>query len=158
MAMIELDFQADEAAVRDDLKAAPESADAAALENTFFVVPTRLRIDDIELLEYPGVHPAWRPLPLLGFAPRLCRVAAAVGDGETATISLMDGGALQLERRGDTLNLTSSLTPEQVATVSRGELVQESAKFAAEVCAFLASLAPAMSEHPAWPTWCPDSD
>lgn len=158
MAVIELAFQADEAAVKDDLKAAPQNADAAVLENTFFVVRTRFRIDDIELLEYPGVHPAWRPLPLLGFAPRLCRVAAAVGDGDTATISLMDGGVLQLERYGDSLRLTSSLSPEQVATVSRGDLVRESAKFAAEACAFLASLAPAMPEHPAWPTWCPSSD
>lgn len=156
--MIDLAFQANDEEIRRDLEAEPEEADAAALEHTFFVVPTRFVIDGIELLAYPGVHAGWRPLPLLGFAPRLRRVAAAVRDGETESISLMDGGVLQLERRGDTLRVTSSLTPKDAATVSREELVRESAKFAGEVCGYLALTAPAMLEHPSWPTWCSDHD
>jgi hypothetical protein len=156
--MIDLAFQANDEEIRRDLEAEPERADPAALEDTFFVVPTRFVIDGIELLAYPGVHAAWRPLPLLGFAPRLRRVAAAVGDGDTASISLMDGGVLQLERRGDALRVSSSLAPEHVAMVSRDELARESAKFAADVCAYLALMAPAMSEHPSWPTWCSDPE
>lgn len=36
----------------------------------------------------------------------------------------MDGGVLQLERRGDALRVSSSLAPEHVAMVSRDELAR----------------------------------
>ena len=64
--MIELAFQADDEGVRSDLEAFPAQAPAAALEHTYFVVPTRLTVDGNELLAFPGVYEAWRPLPLLG--------------------------------------------------------------------------------------------
>jgi hypothetical protein len=155
--MIELAFRADESAFAEDLDASPEDASAAAVEQTYFVVATRLAIDGIELLEYPGVHAAWRPLPLLGFASSLRRVVSTIADGQAGSISLADGGVLCVERRGETLRLSSSLVPDNAASVQRDVLMQESEKFGTAACLFVSGIVPAMRQHPAWRSWCPES-
>ena len=65
MVMIELTFRAD---VESEDDQAPESASAAAIEHTYFVVPVRFAIDGRELLTFPGANPDWRPLPVVGLS------------------------------------------------------------------------------------------
>jgi hypothetical protein len=155
MTIVRLEIRPDDEALRADVEEVLVDAPAAALEHTYFVVATRFVVDGEELLAYPGVYEAWRPLPLLGFAPRLSKVARDIADGETTTISLMDGGTLELGRKGRTVIIRASLTGAEV-TVARARLVHATADFADEVCAYVVSAAPAIACHAAWGTWCGD--
>jgi hypothetical protein len=155
VAVIELAIQADDDEVRSDLDALPSTAPAAALEHTYFVVPTRLAVDGKDLLAFPGVYEAWRPLPLLGFAPRLRAVASALPDGQAATLSLADGGTLEFRRDGADVRIRASLTGDEV-TVAAEHLADASVAFAREVCEYVLSIVPSMLAHGSWSMWCGD--
>jgi hypothetical protein len=153
MSAIELAMRADDEAVRADLDDSPVDAPAAAVEETFFVVPTRLAVDGIELLTYPGVYDGWRPLPLLGFAPRLRNLTTGLRAGKAATLSLRDGGHLEFRRDGTVVVISSSLTGDDAA-ISVERLADAAVNFSADVCAYLLSLIPAMAGHTSWESWC----
>ena len=155
--MIELAIEHDDEALRADGES-PTEAPAAALEETYFVVPTRFAVNGKELLAYPGgAHEAWRPLPLLGFGPRLRDIALSVKDGDAATISLAGGGSLELRREVETVVLKSSLAGDEVRA-SHDELMATAAAFATDVCNYLQSVLPSLATHPAWRNWCGASD
>lgn len=135
----------------------PEFASSAAIEQTYFVVPVRLCIDGHELLIYPGVHPAWRPLPVLGFATRLRRVLITLEPRRSEAITLADGGSLEIYRDEDNLILTTSLAPLR-ANAPREELVAAAVHFSSEACDYARSVSPTISAHPFWSTWCPEPD
>lgn len=152
MTAIELAIQPDDEALRADLEESPVEAPAAAIEQTYFVVPTRLAVDGKELLAFPGVYDAWRPLPLLGFAPRLRDSAIRLKDGEAATLSLSDGGALELRRDGADVRISSSMTGDEV-TISAERLVEAAGALAHEACAYVLSIIPSMVTHSSWESW-----
>lgn len=150
--MIELEFRR---ILRDDLEIqeAPESAPAAAIEHTYFVVPVRLNVQGEELLAYPGVYPDWRPLPVLGFATQLRRTVTGLEHRQSGSITLADGGSLAISRDGSDLVFTRALAPVQV-TASRDESVRAAVDFLLAVCEYVQSVAPTISTHPAWSGWC----
>jgi hypothetical protein len=150
--MIELAIEHDDDTLLADGHESPMEAPAGALEETYFVVPTRFAVDGRELLAYPGVHETWRPLPLLGFGPRLRDSAFSVREGGTATVSLADGGSLHLRPQGEIVLINASLTGDQVS-VAADELVTAAAVFAADVCDYLQSVLPALVTHPGWTKW-----
>lgn len=153
--MIELSLRPDP---DDGLEAeeAPEAAPAAAIEHTYFVVPVRLSIDGEELLAYPGVHPDWRPLPVLGFASQLLNAVAGLEHGQSGTVTLEDGGLLSIARDRDNFFITTSLSVVS-ASAPRDEFVRAAVSFARAACDYVLSLAPGMVAHPAWSGWCPES-
>lgn len=155
MTVIELAIQVDDEALRADLEESPVDAPAAAVEQTYFVVPTRLSVDGTELLAFPDVHDRWRPLPLLGFAPQLRDLAIDLGDGEAATLSLADGGSLEFQRDGGKVQISSSTTRDQ-AVVPAEELVEAAVALAEDACASVLSIVPAMVTHGSWSAWCAD--
>lgn len=153
MTVIDLAIRADDEALRADLEESPVEAPAAAVEQTYFLVPMRLAVDGKELLAFPGAYEAWRPLPLLGFAPHLRDVATGLREGEAATLSLTDGGCLEFRRRGAEMVIRSSLTGDE-ATVSAERLAEAAVGLAAEACAYVLSIVPAMAAHGSWESWC----
>jgi hypothetical protein len=70
--MITLDFKVDEDALSEDLVANPETASAAALEQTYFVMPVRFAVDNTELLAFAGMYETWRPQPIIRRKRRVC--------------------------------------------------------------------------------------
>jgi hypothetical protein len=156
MTVTKLTIQADDDALRADVEDSPHLASAAALEQTYFVVPTRFAVDGNELLAFPGVCDAWRPLPLLGFAPRLRELATGLKDGQEGTIFLADGGHLAFRRTGADVLISSSI-PGKEATISAERLTEIAVAFAREVCEYVLSIIPAMAAHGSWNTWCDGS-
>ncbi|EHR52038.1 hypothetical protein SacmaDRAFT_3835 [Saccharomonospora marina XMU15] len=138
-----------------DADAGAESAPAAAIEHTYFVVLVRLNIDGQELLAFPGVYSDRRPLPALGFASQLLRTVSELGHGESGTVTLEDGGVLSIARDGDHLAVASSLAATRV-TVLRSDLLGAARALARVACDYVLSVSPAMATHASWRDWCPE--
>jgi hypothetical protein len=154
MAMITLDFEVDEEALREDLEVRPETAEVAALEQTHFVMPVRFAIGDTDLLAFPGVYDAWRPQPLLGFATHLA-AAVAARPGESTSSHIADGGRLDFERLDSTIRVSSTLLPGQAESVAAAELMAAVREFRARVRDVLLQRVPALRSHPWWGRWFP---
>jgi hypothetical protein len=152
MAMITLDFEVDERVLADDGHYDPAAADAAALEETYFVMPFRFSVESVELLGIPGRQPATLALPLLGFATNVHRVASAMSPGQTARCYLAGGGELTFERVASLMRISSSLTGNTV-TVEAGELVQATRSLLERVRDLLLKRFPVLQTHRAWDTW-----
>lgn len=152
--MITLEFEIDEAALVEDGRYSPATANQAALEETYFLTPFRFAVDGVELL---GVHerqPATLALPLLGFASHVHRVVAGTLPGETKRCYLAGGGDLTFERRANLMHVSSSLTGAAV-TVDAGELLQAVRSLLDRVRDLLLRRFPDMHAHPAWGSWFP---
>ncbi len=149
--MIELALRADAS----DLSEADEvvvGSPGSAIEHTFFVVPVRFSVAGVDLLAYPDVYADWRPLPVLGFASQLRRTVMELEPGQAGTVSLEDGGALKLCRKGANFTIEATLIGVQV-TVSRDELMAAVTRFSGEAASFAQSVAPSIVDHPVWGEW-----
>ncbi|WP_248582715.1 hypothetical protein [Nocardioides sp. InS609-2] len=137
MAMIELSMRPD---LDYDVEAdeVPESAPAAAIEHTYFVVPVRLTVDGQALLAYRGVYADWRPLPVLGFAIQMRGIVTGLKDGQSGTVTLEDGGFLSITRHGDNLVFATSLESITV-TALRDDLVIAAERLAQQACEYVRS-------------------
>jgi hypothetical protein len=153
--MIILDFLLDEETFDKDLRSSPETANAAALEQTFFVVPVRFASGETELLSFPGAYDAWRPQPLIGFATHLVVATQGASPGTMASCHLADGGRLDFERIDYTIRVSSTLLPQQVEIVKAVELVRAARDFRERVRTCLSLRVPALSRHPWWGKWFP---
>jgi hypothetical protein len=152
MAMITLEFETDEAVLAEDAHLDPASANPAALEETYFVMPFRFAIDGAELLGVNGKRT--HPLPLLGFSSDLHQTIKNLRVGEAKKFYLAGGGHLVLERVGRTLRVFSSLTGK-TAFVDADSLSHAVRFLLARVRALLAKHFPKMQTHPAWQNWFP---
>lgn len=172
--MVLLEFQVDEAAFREAEEANPAAIGAAVVEQTYLVMPVRLRVGGTELLELPpspaqglwisepggitlpprpdgAVQSPWRSLPLLHVAVEgLAQVRQARARG-SATYHLPGGGWLRFEVAGENVLVTSDLGQTAVATIAA--LVQAFEEFAAAVRAALRQRLPELSRHPYWGRW-----
>ena len=148
--MITLEFKIDEAEWQSDVAASPTTANPAALEQTYFVMPVRFTVQGKELLGIPGVGP-WQRLPMLGLAWGFGRVAH-LSTGDKVNLSLAGGGNLEFRAGADAVTVTSSLRHESVE-VDAEELRHSAGNFVESVRREFRKRLPSMSSHPAWSTW-----
>lgn len=88
--MIILDFRVDDEGLAEDVGTGAEIANAAAIEETYFVMPVRFAIGNTELLAFPGVHATWRPQPIVGFATHLAAAVLSAERGKPACLHTAD--------------------------------------------------------------------
>jgi hypothetical protein len=150
--MIALEFDIDESALAEDLESSPESANPAALEETYFLMPVRLTVDGIALLQLRGSTSSALPLPLLSVASFGWERISQLGENEVWTYGLPGGGKLLFTREGDAVTIRSDLNGAVVST-SYAELVREWREFRKRVKDFLAEHVPKLRTHSAWTTW-----
>lgn len=148
--MIRLDFEIDERALVEDGQFTPATASQAALEETFFVTPFRFCIDGIELIGVRGR--STHPLPLLGFASHLHQAIKATRAGEAKRCYLAGGGDLLLERKDNTMRVSSSLTGKTVI-VDADDLLEAARSLLTRARDVLLKRFPEMQAHPAWQGW-----
>jgi hypothetical protein len=150
------EFRVDEQSLKKDLRHSPETADPAVLGETYFVMPVRLSINEVELLQ--GIGPKarnsdpWLPLPVLGSATDMLEGLQEMGLHGTRKISLAGSGTLYLARERDRLSLTCSLN-EKTVTTNVVEVIDAFRDFLDKVRAMLVSQVPAMMKHPFWDQW-----
>ena len=154
--MIVLDFQVDEDGLAEDLAASPETATAAALEETYFVMPVRFAVGSAELLAFPGAYDTWRPQPILGFATHLFAAVMSVTSGGRASCHTTDGGRLVFEPSDSITRISSTLLPDSKVSVPTIELIGAARALRDRVEELLLQRVPTMKEHPWWSKWFPE--
>jgi hypothetical protein len=154
--MIILDFQPDEETLAKDLATSPESASSAVLEQTYWLMPTRFAIDGVDLLAFPGAYDTWRPQPVLGLATQLAAAVAEASSGTRSYCHMDEGGRLDFEPRGPSIQVSSTLLPGQALTAPAALLNDEVLAFRGRVRDFLLQRVPAMRLHSHWGTWFPE--
>lgn len=172
--MTTVDFGLDEASLAEDLQLSPESANPAALEETYFVMPVRLCMKDVELFEQPNsakrtvlfgatnqsvqkIHlfneaSCWLSLPLLGFATHALRALNQMKLGDEKKLYLAGGGDLMLTRDGDKLFVESSINGKSSST-EFAEAVNAFGAFSEKIRQLLVSRVPEIQQHPSWRKW-----
>ena len=150
--MITLDFEIDERVFVEDGQCDPATAEPAALEETYFVMPFRFSVKGVELLGIRGRQPATLALPLLGFATDVNRAVSAARSRETTKCYLAGGGELTFERTASVMRVSSSLTGNTV-TAEADDLVKATRLLLERVRELLLKRFPGMQAHPAWGTW-----
>lgn len=174
--MIAVDFRLDEASLAEDLLHSPEHASLAALEETYFVMPVRLCVNEVELLEQPNrknrnvfiAHPEqsaqrmqlpheggrWLPLPLLGFATHALLALNEAKPGRGQKLNLAGGGHLMFTCQGEQLSVASSINGKRSST-QFAEVLNAFRTFSENIRQLLVSQVPAIQQHPFWRQWFP---
>lgn len=172
--MTTVDFRLDEASLAEDLQHSPESANPAALEETYFVMPVRLCVNGIELLEQsghakrnvfigadehglrqtqrPNEASCYLPLPLLGFATQALQALNQMKPGCVQKLYLAGGGDLLLARHGEQLSIESSISGKSSST-EFAEALSAFRAFSEKIRQLLVSRVPAIQQHPSWRQW-----
>ena len=148
-----LDFKLNESALAEDLACPPESANPAALEETYFVMPVSFVVDGIDVLALTGR--STHELPVLGFAADALRVLEQLKPREEKALYLAGGGELRVRFDGHGFDVSCSLNGNSVY-VERDELITAFRMFAAKVKKMLVVRAPEIQTHKMWPQWFPD--
>jgi hypothetical protein len=149
--MITLEFQIDEGVLAEDAAEDPATADASALEQTFFVMPVRFAVNGTELFGIRELE-HWQELPLLGFATALRRVIVELRKNSHARTFLAGGGELRCQRTDDAVQLVNSLN-KRVATADAEALRAAVQDFARRARLFLETRFPPIQTHPHWRSW-----
>ena len=152
--MVTLDFQVDESVLSDDRRYNPAVADPAVIETTYFTMPVRFSVDDIEVLQTPSG--SWLPQPVLGFATHLDQSLDNLRSTGSASCSVDGAGTLSFQRRGEQVQLTCSFNRIEVE-VSIDDLDSAFKDFRERVAAVLRTRVPELTRHPSWSTWFPAS-
>jgi hypothetical protein len=170
--MIVIDFIADDSVIERDLAegGSPDAIEEAAWFETWFEVPVRFAVDNIDLLEGPRVgpeeaivgagwttvprldDPRYTRLPIVGFAVDLSRMLAAL---EAGSEDRWRPGALRFRReRVGKVRVTSVRLGREVI-VTEEELHDAAAMFIERVKEFLSRRASGIDRHPRWNEWFP---
>lgn len=150
--MTEIDFLIDEGVLTEDLAVDPTQADAAALEETYFIMPVRLHIRDRDLF---GSESGERmPLPILGFATRFSQALHRCFSDAKGTMYLAGGGHINLELRKSELTVSCSLT-KRSSSDDATKIVHAANAFSNNVRLFLLDRIPHLERHRSWRYWFP---
>jgi hypothetical protein len=153
-----LEFQIDEAALAADREVDPRTADAAALQETYFLMPTRLQVHQDELFAAPlqgyrkDASP-WLELPILHVATvGLQKVKDICKQGQSTYTLPGSGWRLRFQASGQDILIHSEVNGRQ-SCVHYTELLAAFEHFASIVKEVLSRKVPELQEHPYWGTW-----
>lgn len=177
--MVQMEFRVSQASLSEDKQSDPASREAGVLQETYFVMPVRLRVTDVDLLEThatdntvfsgnPGdasleISSAsfdipWMELPLLGVAS-LLPVCLEQAQREGVSQFNLPGSGFRLLFRvsGEEICVESEVNGRQ-ACASYDELSDGFRRFASSVRRFLLSEFPDLAQHKYWGSWLVGSD
>lgn len=171
--MVKLEFRVTEKSLSEDRQADPGSQEAGVLQETYFVMPVRLRVGDEEMLETettervflgrPGrpdllisgsqSRSPWMMLPLLSVAVLApARLDEARRNGSSSYDLPGTGLRLLLLAKGDDICIESEVNGRR-ACASYAELRDEFDRFATEVRRVILRELPELGKHPYWGPW-----
>ena len=153
-----LEFQVDEAALAADREVDPRTADAAALQETYLLMPTRLQVHQDELFAVPlkdhrkDASP-WLELPILHVATVGLQKVKDICKQSQSTYTLLGSGwRLHFQASGQDVLIHSEVNGRQ-SCVHYTELLAAFEHFASTVKEVLRHKVPELQEHPYWGKW-----
>ena len=147
--MVIFEFKIDENSLADDLKANPISANPAALQETYFEMPIRLSVNDVELFEFPGSHNPWLRLPLLDVATVGIEKVKRLKSEKNSTYYLPGGWELRFRKNDAFVTILSTINMKTVET-SYDDIMESFLAFNVKVKSFLLESVPMLVDHPYW--------
>ena len=152
-----LEFQIDDGALAADREIDPRTADTAALQETYFLMPTRLQVHQDELLAVPpqGKKDAspWLELPILHVATvGLQKVKELCKEGQSIYTLPGSGWRLGFQTSGQDILIHSEVNGRQ-SCVHYAELLAAFEHFASTAREVLSHKVPELQDHPYWGKW-----
>jgi len=165
--MVVLEFHVDAAIIAADCGIGDlRKADRVAIYQTYFMMPVRLRIGAIEILELdlpdnlPPRHPVWRmpspawqELPLLHVATVGLDTIRETRQVGVSRYDVPEDGTLYLTMNGADVAVMSSNRPTMIGRAPYCELLDAFEQFADQVRETLGQECPELKEHPYWGPW-----
>ena len=152
------EFQVDDGALAADREIDPRTADAAALQETYFLMPTRLQVHQDELLAVPpqgnrkDASP-WLELPILHVATvGLQKVKDICTEGQSIYTLPGSGWRLRFQTSGQDVLIHSEVNGLQ-SCVHYAELLAAFEHFASTAREVLSHKVPELQDHPYWGKW-----
>ncbi len=130
------------------------SVESAILSETFFEMPVRLRVGEVELLEWQG---RGYPLPLLHMATLGLDSMQELRRSGSANLMLPTDGDLFFELSGEDVVIHSTQT-DRIAQAKYDELLHAWEEFTARVREFLSKEFPTLETQPYWGQWVKGGD
>jgi len=169
--MVSIEFVPDDEIVKEDLAMISNTAPAAALQETFFLLPVKFIIDETDLLLLPvkqeqrfvsneqgetkvtgtGKIESIR-LPLLDFTTQGFEAVKALREKSQSKYSAPGGWNLYFQKEERGIRVTSDVNGKQVLT-DYNQLYRAFSKFELRVRSFLRERAPLLSKHSYWGPW-----
>jgi hypothetical protein len=153
--MTELDFIIDDRVLLEDLPFSTRSAEPAAVEETYFIMPVRMCVSGVELFRLNPTGSPWLSLPVLGFAAHLREALGKIRSDVQSSLSLAGGGRLDFLMESEKLEITCSLSRLGAADALR-EVTGASSIFCQKIQVLLRDRVPQLVEHPSWRQWFPE--
>jgi len=156
--MVLLEFQLDRNVLDDDRATDLGTADAGALQETYFLMPVRLKVSEAELLKMPPggrgrLTSPWLTLPILHVATVGLHKVKEARESGTSTYTLPGSGwRLRFAVSGQDISVYSEVS-EQGSCARYEELLQAFEHFASTVREVLSRETPELKEHPQWGRW-----
>ena len=153
-----LEFCIDERVLEEDLEVYLKSSlSRDALDVTYFIMPVRLAIGGVEMLEWSGPDAGppsvWCDLCLLDLAAGGLECVRSLEDNTQATYSsLEDARELKLQRHGDTVRVHSPRNGHE-ATAGYEDLLNAFEAFARNVKQTLLKALPELRNDEYWGAW-----
>lgn len=176
MSETRIQFLLDEVVLRLDLESDPAQAGSAELENTWFEMPTALRVGGVELFESPAeglvdqflggpdgtlerVRVAdrgsrWRAFPLLGMVGAFARLMRSIRLGRDWTMELPAGGRLLWTLRQNLVHVESAANGRTACAPLR-DVAAACRAFSRDVEEMLTERVPGLRSHEGWKSWFP---
>jgi len=146
-----LKFKIDEEELAADKRCNPSEACMAMLKNTYFIMPVKLQINDIELFKISSDNP-WLDYPIIHIATFGLSYVLDLKNTKNFTYEMPEGGYLKFKKTNNHV-LVSSLYHKTPVSVSYDELVAAFEKFSEDVRKFLIKNFPEMKQHPELGEW-----
>lgn len=165
--MVILECRFDSLVVAEDCSIVdPRKADEVALYHTYFMMPVRLRVGDVEMLELnlpDAPHPqhpiqrmpspAWQELPVLHVATVGLDTLKEAKETGTAQYDVPEDGILHLTIQAEDVHVVSSNRPDMMGHAPYHEVLDAFERFAAHIRQQLVQSCPELMEHPSWGAW-----
>ena len=178
--MVLLEFQVDRTVLAEDKESNPGAAEAAALQETYFVMPVRLAIENVELLQMPmgeqqvwvgkpgeqglarmqreALASKWLPLPLLNVSTVGVEKVREARQNRVSTYSLpASGWRLRFERSGENICIHSEVNGGS-GCARYEEVLHAFEDFASKVRNVLRREIPELNDHPYWGKWLNEAE
>ena len=153
--MIILDFKVDERELALSLEERIEDEDETFFNTTMFVMPLRMRLNDLEIFETNEANP-WSLGPVMDLASEGLAVIKDLKRKRKEEHLIIEGPGRFIFTMIDDENVYIEFTGGYVTTVKYNDLLEAFERYSEKVRTFLKERVPQINDHYYWGPWLRD--